>query len=279
MKRQIILIDESKCTGCGLCVPNCAEGSLEIRDGKAVLVKEALCDGLGACLGHCPEGALTIEERDAEAFDEALVEHRLEEIGRAPHESGHAPAPAQSAPHAHGGCPGSAPMQLKPQAPAHAHGGCPSAQVLQLAPKGRAPAETPAFEMASELTQWPVQLGLLPPTAPFFQGADLVLVADCVPFAYPNFHRDFLRGNAVAVACPKLDNAGAHFQKLIQVFRQGGLKSVAVVRMEVPCCGGLTALATDALKESGADIPLREVIIGRDGTVRSDTPSCAAAQG
>lgn len=264
MKRQIIRIDESKCTGCGLCVPNCAEGSLEIRNGKAVLVKEALCDGLGACLGHCPEGALTIEERDADAFDEVLVEHRLEEIGRK------APAP-QAAVHA--GCPGSAPMSLRPQ------GGCPSAQVVQVAPKAKPAGGAPTFDMASELTQWPVQLGLLPPTAPFFQGADLVLVADCVPFAYPNFHRDFLRGNAVAVACPKLDNAGAHFQKLIQVFRQGGLRSVAVVRMEVPCCGGLTALATDALQESGADLPLREVVIGRDGAVRSEGPARAAAHG
>lgn len=265
MTRKIIRIDESKCTGCGLCIPNCAEGSLEIRDGKAVLVKEALCDGLGACLGHCPEGALRIEERDAEAFDEVLVEHRLEEIGRNPH--------AQPASHGHaaGSCPGSAVQSLRLQ------GGCPSAQVVQLSPRSQPAAPAPAFEMASELTQWPVQLGLLPPTAPFFQGADLVLVADCVPFAYPNFHRDFLRGNAVAVACPKLDNAGAHFQKLIEVFRQGGLKSVSVVRMEVPCCGGLTALATDALKESGAAVSLREVVIGRDGAVRSEVPARAAA--
>jgi NAD-dependent dihydropyrimidine dehydrogenase PreA subunit len=271
MKRQIIRIDESKCTGCGLCVPNCAEGSLEIRNGKAVLVKEALCDGLGACLGHCPEGALTVEERDADAFDEVLVEHRLEEIGRKPHAPAphEAPAPGQ----AHGTCPGSAAMRLGPR------GGCPSAQVVELTPRARPAGQAPAFEMASELTQWPVQLGLLPPNAPFFQGADLMLVADCVPFAYPNFHRDFLRGNAVAVACPKLDNAGAHFQKLIQLFRQGGLKSVAVVRMEVPCCGGLTALATDALRESGADLALREVIVGRDGNLRGESPARPAVGG
>lgn len=243
MKRNIILIDESKCTGCGLCVPNCAEGSLEIRDGKAVLVKEALCDGLGACLGHCPEGALTVEQRDAEEFDEQLVEKRLEEIGRKP---AHPPAAT----------------------------GCPSARVQEFQPRSE-PSGAPTFEMASELSQWPVQLGLLPPTAPFFKGADLVLTADCVPVAYPTFHRDFLKGRAIAVACPKLDNAGAHFQKLIQIFRDGGLKGVSVLRMDVPCCGGLSAMAAQALEESGATISAREIIFGRDGTVVGEKPLAA----
>ena len=259
MKRKIIKIDEAKCTGCGLCITNCAEGSLEIRNGKAVLVREALCDGLGACLGHCPEGALTIEERDAEGFDEALVEKRLEDIGRKPHQP---PAPAHG-----GGCPSAQVMDRWPA------GGCPSAQVSQRA----ATTGAPAFEMASELTQWPVQLGLLPPTAPFFKGADLLLTADCVPFACGTFHRDFLKGHAVAVACPKLDNANAHFQKLIQLFREGGLKSVSVLRMEVPCCGALSNIAAEALKESGAKIPLREIVFGRDGSVVGERPLAAAA--
>jgi len=263
MKRAIIRIDEPKCTGCGLCVPNCAEGSLEIRDGKAVLVKEALCDGLGACLGHCPEGALIIEEREAEAFDEELVEERLVEIGRTPH----AEAPAPSS-----GCPSAQPMSLG--------GGYPSARLDSLAPRASQRSATPAADAAvSELTHWPVQLGLLPPTAPFFRGAELLLTADCVPFAYPDFHRQLLRGRAVAVACPKLDNAGAHFQKLIQIFRQGGLKGVTVVRMEVPCCGGLSAMAKEALKESGADIPLKELVIGRDGALLEENPLPAAASG
>ena len=246
MERAIIRIDEEKCTGCGLCVPNCAEGSLEIRDGKAVLVKEALCDGLGACLGHCPEGALIIEERDADAFDEELVEQRLAEVGRPPLSGTHAePAPAPS-------------------------GGCPGSRVLQMAPQPAAPAAGTTSGQASALGQWPVQLGLLPPTAPFFQGAELLLTADCVPFAMPDFHERFLRGKAVAVACPKLDNAGAHFQKLIQVFRDGGLAGVTVVRMEVPCCGGLSNMAAEALKESGADLTAKEVVIGRDGSVLSE---------
>lgn len=255
MKRNIILIDEEKCNGCGLCVPNCAEGSLEIRDGKAVLVKDALCDGLGACLGHCPEGALTIIEREADPFDEELVNEHLKEIGREPLPHGE----PQAAP-PQGGCPSAGMINLG--------GGCPSAQAAQIKPEAK---DEGADAGPSQLSHWPVQLTLLPPTAPFFEGANLVLAADCVPFAYPNFHRDFLKGNAVAVACPKLDDAEAHYRKLVDVFKQGGLSAVTVVRMEVPCCGGLVGLASQALKDSGAGIPFREVVVGRDGSIVSDS--------
>ena len=250
MKRQIIRIDEEKCTGCGECIVACAEGALEIRNGKAVLVREALCDGLAACIGHCPEGALVIEEREAEPFDEALVEQRLAELGREPA-------------HAH----------------SHAHppmGGCPSAQVMDLNPRAGSPAADEGPDEPSRLGQWPVQLALLPPTAPFFRDAELLVTADCVPFAFAGFHRRFLQGRAVAVACPKLDNAGAHFQKLIQIFEQGGPRSVTILRMEVPCCGGLTAMVAEALREAGSDIPAREVVIGRDGTVVAERSDLAA---
>ncbi len=246
MKRQIIRIDEEKCTGCGECITACAEGALEIRDGKAVLVREALCDGLAACIGHCPEGALIIEEREAEPFDEALVEERLAELGRQP--THHHP-----------------PM-----------GGCPSAQVMDLAPRTHAQGADEAVDEPSQLGQWPVQLALLPPTAPFFRDAELLVAADCVPFAFAGFHKRFLKGRAVAVACPKLDNAGAHFQKLIQIFEQGGPRSVTILRMEVPCCGGLTAMVAEALREAGSDIPAREVVIGRDGTVVGERTDIAA---
>ncbi|WP_025321590.1 ATP-binding protein [Deferrisoma camini] len=238
MKRPIIRIDEDKCTGCGECVPNCAEGALEIRNGKAVLVKEALCDGLAACLGHCPEGALIIEERDAEPFDEELVEKRLAQLGR---------------------------KAAQPQ-PA----GCPSARVLQMRPAKAAAPDPQAGDHPSRLGQWPVQLGLLPPTAPFFRDAELLITADCVPFAFAGFHDRFLAGRAIAVACPKLDDPGAHFRKLIQIFEQGDPKSVTVVRMEVPCCGGLTGMVTQALQEAGAQIPAREVVIGRNGHILSE---------
>lgn len=259
MKRNIIRIDEDKCTGCGLCIINCAEGSLEIRDGKAVLVKESLCDGLGACLGHCPEGALTIEVRDADEFDEQQVEKRLAEIGRAPH----APAPKPEPPKQPCGCPSAAMSSLKP-----AGGGCPSSRMQTRAPAPAAPAAS--GNSPCELTHWPVQLGLLPPTAPFFRDAELVLAADCTPFAYPDFHRDFLKGRAVAVACPKLDDADAHYAKLVELFKHSGIKNVTVVRMEVPCCGGLVNMARAALAESGMNIPFREVVIGRDGTIAAD---------
>ena len=174
MKRQVIRIDESKCTGCGLCIPNCAEGSLEIRDGKAVLVKEALCDGLGACLGHCPEGALTIEERDADAFNEELVHERLAHL-EAAGKAAEAPSP----------------------------GGCPSVKVQDIRPaKSSAPSPAGGSEAGpSQLGHWPVQLTLVPPNAAFLEGADLLLSADCAPFAYAGFHRDFIKGHAVAVAC------------------------------------------------------------------------------
>ena len=246
MKRNIIRIDEDKCTGCGLCIPNCAEGSLEIRDGKAVLVKEALCDGLGACLGHCPEDALIVEVRDAEAFDEELVEDRLKEIGRPPLHTETEPQPLPTA------------------------GGCPGTQALQMAPQETATAVVGADSAPSALGHWPVQLTLLPPTAPFFKDAELLIAADCVPFAMADFHQRFLKGRAVAVACPKLDNSDGHFQKLIQVFRDGGLAGATVVRMEVPCCGGLSSMAAEALRESGAALSLREVVVGRDGSVISE---------
>jgi NAD-dependent dihydropyrimidine dehydrogenase PreA subunit len=251
MKRNIIRIDEEKCNGCGLCIPNCAEGSLEIRNGKAVLVKEALCDGLGACLGHCPEDALIIEERDSDAFDEELVEERLKQLAMQ--------EAAQKADEAPGcGCSGGSMPSF---------GGCPSAQVTNIKAAG-ADADESGDKSPSHLAQWPVQLGLLPPTAPFFKDADLLLAADCVPFAYPDFHRDFLKGKAVAMACPKLDNADAHYQKLVALFAQSGIKSITVARMEVPCCGGLVAMAKAALRDSGSTLELNEVVVGRDGSIQ-----------
>ncbi len=253
MKRNIIKIDEEKCNGCGECIPNCAEGSLEIRNGKAVLVKEALCDGLGACLGHCPQDARIIEERDSDAFDEELVEVRLKEL------AAQQAAQKEEEPSACGCSAGA--MSFG--------GGCPSAQVTNIKAATGDAAESGAMS-PSNLTQWPVQLTLLPPTAPFFKDADLLLAADCVPFAYPDFHRDFLKGKAVAMLCPKLDNGDAHYKKLVELFAQSGIKSVTVARMEVPCCGGLVAMAKAALQESGSTLELHEIIIGRDGSVLQD---------
>jgi len=222
--RKIIKIDEEKCNGCGLCVPACAEGALQIIDGKAKLVSETYCDGLGACLGECLQGAIAIEERAAEEFNEEATKLHLERKRPT----------GETLP-----C------------------GCPSATVTQFERQETtevAPIE--AIKQQSMLNHWPVQLTLVPPTAPFLQGVDVVLAADCVPFAYAGFHQDFLRDHALLVACPKLDDFQAHLAKLTDILRQSSVKSLTVVHMEVPC--------QSAVK----DIPLKDVTIGIKGDLK-----------
>jgi Fe-S-cluster-containing hydrogenase component 2 len=230
--RKIIQIDEEKCNGCGDCVPSCVEGAIQIIDGKAKLVSETYCDGLGACLGKCPMDAITIEEREAPEFDE---------IAALKHAAKKAPAP-----------------------PAHA---CPSMRLMSF--ESRVPVEEKAVAKSeqSALGHWPVQLTLVPPHAPFLHHSDILLAADCVPFAYPDFHRDFLKGKSLLIACPKLDDYETHLYKLTQIFRQAQPKSVTVLRMEVPCCGGLTHLAEQAARAAGAGLPINEITIGLRGQV------------
>ncbi len=239
MKRRIVRIDEEKCDGCGTCVPSCVEGALQIVNGKAKLVSETYCDGLGACLGECPQGAITIEEREAEGFDDEAVRRHLEEKDK-----------------------------VTEKLPC----GCPSATVVQFGgPESAGPASEDSIPCQSALGHWPVQLTLVPPTAPFLQGADLLLVADCVPFAYAGFHQQFLRDHALVVACPKLDDFRAHQEKLAQILRQAEVKSLTVVHMEVPCCSGLVHMAKQAMQSSGKSIPFREVTIGIKGDVKPDS--------
>jgi NAD-dependent dihydropyrimidine dehydrogenase PreA subunit len=240
-RRQIIHIDEEACTGCGECIPSCAEGALVLVDGKARVVADGLCDGLGACLGRCPEGALTIEEREAPEFDEIAVEQRLRELR--PEAAAAAPA------HVFGGCPGSAVRELRPSAPMAAAAGAAS---------GR--------DGASLLQHWPVQLGLVNPMAPFLRGADLLIAADCVPVAYRRFHEDFLAGRSVVIACPKLDDARAHAERLAELFRVSSPRTVTVVHMEVPCCFGLTSLVEQAASQAGLEAPVTDVVITVDGS-------------
>ncbi len=251
--REMVVIDEEKCDGCALCVPSCAEGAIQIIDGKARLVSDNLCDGLGACLGDCPQGAITIEKREADEFDEEAVEMRLKEIGRVA--EAHHPAPA---PVAAGGCPSTRIQTFS---------GCPSAQAQSVAPQ-KTSTDDVAGQRPSELRQWPVQLHLVPPTAPFLQGADLLLAADCVAFAYADFHKDMLKDKALLIACPKLDDGQAYIEKLSQMFANGGIKSLTVAIMEVPCCGGLTAIVRQALAKSGANIPLEIVTVGVGGELK-----------
>ena len=267
VKRKIIKIDEEKCNGCGACIPSCPEQAIEIVDTpkgpKARLVKEFYCDGLGACLGTCPTGALTIEERIADGYDEEATVARIKEV-----------APEMLDTHL---------KHLKEHAKElpehHSHkmhkgmSSCPSAQMLHwekksgVEPSGSlhgAKAPTPVTN-SSELRQWPIQLHLVPPIAPYFQNSDIVIVADCVPFAYANFHQDFLKGNAIAIGCPKLDDVDAYIEKVTQIIKISNPKSIKVVHMEVPCCFGLVDIVQEAMERSGKKIPFEEITIGIKG--------------
>lgn len=232
--RKIVHIDEEKCNGCGACVPSCAEGALQIINGKAKLVSEVYCDGLGACLGHCPQDAITVDERRAMPFDEEAVTEHLAERGR--------------------------------QTVACA---CPSAAIAEFEKVDTAPLES--VSEPSRLRHWPVQLTLVPAGAPFLKGADVVLAAHCVPFAYAGFHRDFLTDHSLLIACPKLDDFRSHLVKLTEVLKKSDIKSLSIVHMEVPCCSGLMYMAREAIKQSGREIPLQEVTIGVNGDIKSQS--------
>ena len=241
VNRKIIEIDEELCDGCGQCVPSCAEGALEIVDGKAKIVADLYCDGLGACLGECPTGALTVVEREAEEFDEEAVEEFL-----------------------------SSKPQEEPVEEATMACGCPSTQIQAFAQPGpRQEANEPAVQSrtASELGHWPVQIKLVPPTAPFLKGADLLVAADCTPVAYPNFHQDFLKGKVVMVGCPKFDDVQEYVQRFADIFNTAGISSVTVVVMEVPCCQGLPIILEKGMEMSGKKIPMEKVVISARGEV------------
>jgi Pyruvate/2-oxoacid:ferredoxin oxidoreductase delta subunit len=248
--RKIIRIDEDKCNGCGLCVSACAEGAIQLVDGKARLVSESYCDGLGACLGECPQDAITIEEREAEAFDEKAAQAHVQK---------------QKAPAA---APASAPVPSLAHAPSHA--GCAGTRMRSLQPKVAPAACCGDAEPSSALANWPVQLKLVPPTAPYFRGADLLLAADCVPFAYAGFHAKMLPGKPVIIGCPKLDDAGFYVEKLAAILKAAAPRSLTVAHMEVPCCMGLVHIAREAIAKAGVAVPLREITVSIDGKILSE---------
>ncbi|MBA2124183.1 hypothetical protein B9J78_04525 [bacterium Unc6] len=257
MKRKIIKIDEELCNGCEECIPSCPEQAIQIVDTpegkKARLVKEDFCDGLGACLGECPQGALTIEEEEVEEYDEEGVIAHIKEKSPEFLEKhlAHLKEHAHELPQHH-----SYPGLVS----------CPSAQMLHWEKKEEGEtAEKPRD--SSELRQWPIQLHLVPPHAPYFQNTDLILVADCVPFACANFHRDFLKGKAIAICCPKLDDTAPYQGKIAQILKNSDIKSLKVLHMEVPCCFGLVHIAQQALAQSGKDIPFESVVIGIEGEI------------
>jgi Pyruvate/2-oxoacid:ferredoxin oxidoreductase delta subunit len=263
IKRKIIKIDEEKCDGCGQCVIGCAEGALEIVDGKAKVISDNLCDGLGACIGECPQGALEMVERQAEAFDEAAVEAHL---AKQPAADPAAEPVGETLPC---GCPSS---QLRTFVPPSA---CQTANQPAALPRadsalGLANRQVGAATKggaASHLGHWPVQIRLIPPTAPFLKGADLLVVADCVPVAFPTLHRDFLEGKVVMLGCPKFDEAQAYIEKFSDIFKNAGIRSVTTLVMEVPCCSGLPAMVKKGIDKAGVALSVSEVIISTRGQI------------
>ena len=302
MKREIIVIDEEKCNGCGLCIPECHEGALQIIDEKARLVSDLFCDGLGACIGHCPEDALTIEEREAEPYDEVKVmeimvdkgentirahinhledhgEHEFvnqainylkkinynmdlsefeekKETAKEIVEELFGPKSTSGILHSGvmGGCPGSQAREFNID----------TEQVEQAGNQA-------SFEVKSELRQWPVQLHLLNPQANYFRNADVVLTADCVAYSMGDFHHKYLKGKSLAIACPKLDsNLESYVDKLTSMINDARINTMTVLRMEVPCCGGLLQMAQTAAQNSGRKIPLKEIVVGVQGDVLSE---------
>ncbi len=240
--RKIISIDESKCDGCGLCIPSCEEGALKIVDGKARLVKDIYCDGLGNCLGECPRGAIKLIEREAEPFDEKAVEEHLEKMQK--EETG------------------------KPEVQMASCGAREIRGTGSPVEANTGSAAEPAAAPEAELSHWPIQLHLVNPEARFLKEQDLLIAADCVPFAHADFHRQFLAGRALVIGCPKLDEVGAYHDKLVKIFKNNNLKSITLVHMEVGCCFGLSRLVHSALKEAGVDTPLNETVIGVDGSIK-----------
>lgn len=237
MLRQIIKIDKEKCNGCGLCVTACHEGAIGLLDGKAELLRDDYCDGLGNCLPVCPTGAITFEEREALAFDEAAVKKNMEQKQE------------ESLPC---GCPGMHAKALRRE---------------EKAPAVPAAEQAPAMaSMESQLAQWPVQIKLVPVNAPYFEGAHLLIAADCTAYAYANFHRDFMKNKITIIGCPKLDE-GDYSEKLTAILQANNIKSVTVARMEVPCCRGIENAVITALQNCGKMIPWQVKVLSTDGTV------------
>ncbi len=276
VKRKIIQINEEKCDGCGLCIPNCPEGALQIIDGKVRLMSDLFCDGLGACMGHCPQGAIAVEERDAEPYDERRVMENIIKQGKNVigahlfHLKDHGQAeyfkqavellkekgiknPLDEGP------------QNEVSTRSHGFSGCPGSKMMDFREKRLVEDDKSAGKTVSQLRQWPVQIHLVGAFAPYLQDADLLICADCVPFAYADFHRDLLKGKTLLIGCPKLDDLSSYEEKLTEIFRNNKIRSVTYAHMEVPCCFGLIDTIKAAISASGRDIPFKEITISISG--------------
>ena len=273
-KRKIIKIINEKCTGCGLCIPNCPEGAIQIIDNKARLISDLFCDGLGACLGHCPEGAIVIEEREAEKYDERKVMANIVTHGKNTikahllHLKGHGETAllreaveylAEHHPEIN------VPELIHGAEAEHDGGGCPGSKMRDLRKTEKNEIKKETGALTPEIQNWPVQIMLVPVHAPYFKDADLLISADCVPFAYPKFHQDLLKGKIVLVGCPKLDDNDLYAEKLGQIIKENDIKSVTVAHMEVPCCFSMTSLVKKAVSDSGRIIPFEDVNISIKG--------------
>lgn len=299
MLRDILKIDEELCNGCGMCVPNCHEGALQVIDGKVRLVSELMCDGLGACIGHCPEGAITIEKREAEPYSETGVIEKMKDKGKntiiahLKHLKDHGETgflqegvgwlklhrndlsfnleDVISEVHNHGQV--SAPAAVI--SGAHQHkvhdqdGGCPGSRTMIIEKPGNKGILQDTGNQPSELRQWPVQMHLLNPNASYFRGADLLLAADCVAFSMGGFHSSYLRGKSLAIACPKLDHGmETYIEKLTAMIEIARVNTITVMMMEVPCCGGLLQMVRTALAKSSRKVPVKKIIVGINGEVQ-----------
>ncbi|KYK24856.1 4Fe-4S ferredoxin [Thermoplasmatales archaeon SG8-52-4] len=274
-KRKIVKIDDEKCTGCGLCIPNCPEGAIQIIDGKARLVSDIFCDGLGACLGHCPEGAISTEEREAEPYDEKKTMGNIVKAGKntiiahLKHLKDHGET----------GYLNEALKYLKEKGieidfnatesrqDTQTQCGCPGTQMRDFSDE-KVDTYDEGGSRPSQLKQWPIQLHLAPPFAPYFQGKDVLLVADCVGYTIGDFHKDYLKGRGLSIACPKLDsNQEIYLDKLIKLIDGAKINTLTVMTMEVPCCNGLLFLAKKAAEKAKRKIPIKSIVVGIKGDI------------
>jgi len=266
-KRKIIKIDEDKCNGCGLCMPNCPEGALRIIDGKARLISDLFCDGLGACIGHCPQGAITIEEREAEKYDERKVMANIVKKGKnvikahLEHLKDHNQTDFFN----------EAVEYLKERGmenPMHGFSGCPGAKTIDFKNENEQTESGSDIKVKSQLRQWPIQLHLISPEASYYQGADVLLAADCTAFALGSFHQDYLKGKALAIACPKLDEGQeVYVEKIKSLIDDAKINTLTVLIMQVPCCMGLLGLAKDAAGQAKRKVPIKYIVVSLQGDI------------
>jgi ferredoxin len=281
MKRKIIKIDQDKCNGCGLCIPNCPEGAIQIIDGKARLISDLFCDGLGACLGHCPESAIIIEERESEPYDEKRVMENIVKQGR----NTILAHLAHLRDHGETGYLKTAIDYLKENKIENpleaekggsmngheAHAGCPGSKILDFSEEKTKTEGLDTGIRPSQLRQWPVQLHLLSPMAPYFKNSDVLLAADCTAFAMGDFHKDFLKGKSLAIACPKLDEGQeSYVEKITALIDEAKINTLTVLVMEVPCCGGLIQVAKEGAKNAKRKVPVKTVVVSLRGDVLSE---------